>query len=91
MKTYPSNLIGKIVEGQLRINVTKLKLGDTIHVSAKTQDGNKQRVQFYLGVLSTKKGVNTKETRTIESGFNGGIVAERVSYRNAKSIEYNVI
>ena len=43
------------------------------------------------GVLSTKKGVNTKETRTIESGFNGGIVAERVSYRNAKLIEYNVI
>jgi len=91
MKIYPQNLIRRVVEKRLKLNIDPLKVGDTVRVCNKLREGRRQRTQFYLGTLKTKQGTGRATTRTILSEFGGGIKTERTFYLNAKSIEYTVI
>jgi large subunit ribosomal protein L19 len=91
MKIYPHNLVRKIVEGQLKLNIATIQLGDTIRVKLKFQEIGNRRTQFYVGTLQAKNGTGRNSTRTIQSEFGGGIKTERTFYLHAPSIEYSVI
>jgi ribosomal protein L19 len=91
MKIYSHNLIRKVVEKRLKLNIDPLKVGDTIRVRSKLQEKGTQRIQFYIGTLKIKKGTGRKTSRTILSEFGGGIKTTRIFYLNAKSIDYTVI
>ena len=91
MNPFLHRLIGKISETRLKMNVFLLNLEDVAHVYTKFQESDKQRIQFYIGILCEKKGAGRNNTKIIRSDFDSEIVAKRIVYCHSQFIEYNVI
>jgi large subunit ribosomal protein L19 len=91
MKTYPHNLVRKVVEGRLKLNIHPIELGDIVRVKVDFREGSNIRTQFYVGTLYAKNGTGRNSIRTIKSEFGGGIETERTFYLNAPSIEYDLV
>ena len=51
--------------------------GDTVTVYYKIKEGNKERIQFFKGVVIQRKGTGSTETFTIRK-MSGGIGVERI-------------
>lgn len=51
--------------------------GDTITVYYKIKEGNKERIQFFKGVVIQRKGTGSTETFTIRK-MSGGVGVERI-------------
>ncbi|MBL4559988.1 MAG: 50S ribosomal protein L19 [Bacteroidales bacterium] len=55
----------------------EFKAGDTISVSYKIKEGNKERIQIFRGVVIQVKGAGTTKTFTIRK-MSGNIGVERI-------------
>ena len=58
-------------------NLPEFKSGDTITVSYKIKEGNKERIQQFQGVVLQRKGSGITETFTVRK-LSGNIGVERV-------------
>jgi len=58
-------------------NLPEFKSGDTITVSYKIREGNKERIQQFQGVVLQRKGSGITETFTVRK-LSGNIGVERV-------------
>ncbi len=69
----------KFVEDQLvtRKDFPAFKAGDTITVSYKIVEGNKERIQVYQGVVLQRSGFGATETFTVRK-ISGGVGVERI-------------
>lgn len=56
MKIKRSEIIKKIQKGQMRNDLSKFNVGDTVEVSEKITEGKKTRIQKYIGVVIKIKG-----------------------------------
>jgi large subunit ribosomal protein L19 len=63
-------LIDKIEQEQLKKEVAKFKVGDSVKVHTKVKEGEKERVQIFAGVVIGRKG----------SGINESFTVRRISY-----------
>lgn len=64
----------------------KFKAGDTITVSLKIVEGNKERIQIFQGVVIQRKGEGATATFTIRK-MSGNIGVERILPINSPFIE----
>lgn len=71
-------------------NLPDFKSGDTITVSYKIKEGNKERTQKYQGVVLQRKGEGATETFTVRK-MSGNIGVERIFPVNSPFIEEIVI
>lgn len=55
----------------------EFKAGDTVNVSYKIKEGNKERIQSFQGVVLQRKGVGSRATFTVRK-ISGGVGVERV-------------
>lgn len=60
--------------------------GDTITVYYKIREGNKERTQYFRGVVLQKKGAGATETFTIRK-MSGSIGVERIFPMNMPALE----
>ena len=67
-------------------NVPDFQSGDTITVYYKIKEGNKERIQFFKGVVIQRRGSSTTETFTIRK-MSGGIGVERIFPVNSPLID----
>ncbi len=63
-------IIEKIESEQLKPDVTKFKVGDTVKVHTRVVEGDKERIQVYSGIVIGRKG----------AGLNANFTVRRVSY-----------
>jgi large subunit ribosomal protein L19 len=61
----------------VRKDFPAFKAGDTITVTYKIKEGDKERLQSFTGVVLQRKGAGVRETFTIRK-MSGGIGVERV-------------
>ena len=60
------NSIIKAIEAeQLKKNVPAFKIGDTLRVSVKVEEGDKTRTQLFEGVVIKKQGSGIRESFTV--------------------------
>lgn len=67
-----------LVEGmQLRTDLPKIEVGDTINVNVRVIEGDKERIQVYTGIVIKIKGSGLKETFTVRK-ISNGVGVERI-------------
>ena len=64
------NILNKIEAEQLKKELTKFAVGDTIKVHTRVIEGDKERIQIYAGIVIGRKG----------TGVNASFTVRRVSY-----------
>lgn len=67
-------------------NLPAFKSGDTITVSYKIKEGNKERIQQFQGVVLQRKGAGATETFTVRK-MSGNVGVERIFPVNSPFIE----
>ena len=66
-----NEIIRKIEAGQLKETVDDFRVGDTVRVSAKIKEGNRERIQVFEGVVRKRQGGGARETFTVRKTSNG--------------------
>ncbi len=81
------NLISEIQKEIIEANaLPSFKSGDTVSVSYKIKEGNKERTQQFQGVVLQRRGAGATETFTIRK-MSGNIGVERIFPINSPFIE----
>ena len=80
------NLLQKLEKSFLKSGVPDLKIGQTIKVHLKVQEGEKERIQVYEGVVIGMKGSGHRETITVRK-VSFGIGVERIFPLHSPSIQ----
>jgi large subunit ribosomal protein L19 len=70
------SLIGAVDEGQRR-EVADFSIGDTVRVSVKVVEGDKERIQPFDGVVIARKGSHTRETFIVRK-ISFGVGVEKI-------------
>ena len=76
-KVTPRNLLNEFESSQLKKELPKIFVGDTVKVGVKITEGNKERVQPYEGVVIAKRHGGLNQTITVRRIFQG-IGVERI-------------
>ncbi len=64
------NIIDTIEKEQLKKDVTKFKVGDSVRVHTRVVEGDKERIQIFTGIVIGRKG----------TGVNANFTVRRISY-----------
>lgn len=70
------NLIGAVEEG-FKKDVPNFNVGDTVRISVKVVEGDKERIQPFEGIVLAKHGGNARETFMVRK-ISFGIGVERI-------------
>lgn len=66
-----NEIIKKIEDAQLKEKVDEFRIGDTVRVSAKIKEGNRERVQVFEGIVIKRQNGGARETFTVRKTSNG--------------------
>ena len=66
-----NEIIKTIEAAQMKAEVPKFNIGDTVRVSAKIKEGNRERIQVFEGVVIKKQGGSNRATFTVRKNSNG--------------------
>ena len=80
------NVIDKITKKQMNPNIPEFRVGDTVKVNVKIIEGNKERIQAYEGVVTSRKGGGISETFTVRKE-SYGVGVERTFPINSPKVD----
>ena len=66
-----SEIIKSIEAEQLKAEVPAFNVGDTVKVSGKIKEGNRERIQVFEGTVIKKQGGSNRATFTVRKLSNG--------------------
>jgi large subunit ribosomal protein L19 len=66
-----NEIIKNIEDAQLKAEVPAFEVGDTVRVSAKIKEGNRERTQIFEGTVLKKQGTGVRATFTVRKISNG--------------------
>lgn len=64
------NIIDTIEQEQLKTDITKFKVGDSVRVHTRVIEGDKERIQVFQGIVIARQG----------GGINEAFTVRRISY-----------
>ena len=80
------NVLDEIVQDQIRTDLPELASGDTVKVSAKVVEGNRERIQVFEGTVMRLRGGGITRTITVRR-IASGVGVERTFKINSPRIE----
>jgi len=80
------NIIQKIEQEQLRIDIPQFKAGDTVKVHQRIIEGGKERIQVFQGVVMRVHRGTTNATFTVRK-VSDGVGVERIYPMHSPFIE----
>ena len=66
-----NTIIKNIEDAQLKAQAPEFRVGDTVRVSAKIKEGNRERIQVFEGTVLKKQGTGVRATFTVRKISNG--------------------
>lgn len=81
-----NDIIKKIEDAQLKESVADFRVGDTVRVSAKIKEGNRERIQVFEGTVLKRQGGSSRETFTVRK-LSNGVGVERTWPLHSPTIE----
>ena len=85
------NVIDKITAKQINPNIPEFRVGDTVKVNVKIVEGNKERIQAYEGVVTSRKGGGVSETFTVRKDSYGVGVDRTFPINSPKVVSVEVL
>jgi large subunit ribosomal protein L19 len=85
-----NDIIKSIEAEQLKKEVPKFSVGDTIQVHAKVKEGNRERIQVFEGTVLKRQNGGARETFTVRKTSNG-IGVEKTWPLHSPSIDKIVV
>ena len=82
---YPK-IIADVEKKFFKQDYPKIKIGDNINVGIKIIEGNKERIQFYEGVVIAKKNTSINTTLTVRKILDG-IGIERIFLLHSPKVD----
>ena len=76
----------KAIEEGYRKKIPPFRVGDTISVSMKIKEGEKERIQIYTGIVIGRRGGGTRETFMVRK-ISNGIGVEKIFPLHSPLIE----
>ena len=80
-----NNIVKEITARQLKHDVPEFKGGDTVKVSVRIIENNKERIQVFQGVVMQRCGSGVSETFTVRK-ISSGVGVERTFPVNSPAI-----
>lgn len=71
-----NDIIKNIENAQMKAEVPQFNVGDTVRVSAKIKEGNRERVQVFEGTVLKRQNGGARETFTVRK-FSNGVGVEK--------------
>jgi large subunit ribosomal protein L19 len=71
------DLLREVTQDQLRSDVPEFRSGDTIRVHVRLNEGNKERIQVFEGLVIARKHGGINETLTVRK-ISSGVGVERI-------------
>ena len=81
-----NDIIKNIEAAQLKESVPSFNVGDTVRVSAKIKEGNRERIQVFEGTVIKRQNGGVRETFTVRKTSNG-IGVEKTWPLHSPSVE----
>ena len=81
-----NEIIKSIEAEQLKAEVPEFSVGDTVRVSAKIKEGNRERIQVFEGTVLKKQGGSNRETFTVRK-FSNGVGVEKTWPLHSPNVE----
>ncbi|MBN1756509.1 50S ribosomal protein L19 [bacterium] len=70
----------------IKENLPEFNVGDTVKVSVKIKEGEKERVQVFQGIVIGRKGAGTQATFTVRK-MSSGVGVERIFPLHSPNID----
>ena len=86
MKRLAMDMLHQVTREQLRSDLPAFDPGDTLRVSVRVREGDKERLQAFEGVCIARKNGGISETFTVRK-VSSGIGVERVFPLHSPSVE----
>jgi large subunit ribosomal protein L19 len=86
-KQKTMNIIDKIDQEQMRVDLPDFRPGDTVKVHIRIVEGNKERVQIFQGVVLKRKRGMMNATFTVRKISHGGIGVEKTFALHSPRLE----
>jgi large subunit ribosomal protein L19 len=80
------NVLDQITADQIRTDLPELASGDTVRVSAKVVEGNRERIQVFEGTVMRLRGGGIGRSFTVRS-LRSGVGVERTFKLNSPRID----
>ena len=71
LKLNKEEVIKNVHEKFLKENIPNIKIGDNVKIGVKIVEGNKERVQFYEGLVLARKNSSINTTITVRKVLQG--------------------
>ena len=81
-----NDIIKNIEAAQMKAEVPQFSVGDTVKVYGKIQEGNRERIQVFEGIVIKKQGGSVRATFTVRKNSNG-IGVEKTWPLHSPSVE----
>jgi len=84
------SVLDEIVADQIRTDLPKIEPGDTVRVSVKVREGNRERSQVFEGTVMRMRGGGITRSITVRA-LRSGVGVERTFKVNSPRIEKIVV
>lgn len=81
------NRLDNVEKTQLRDNIPAFQSGDTVKVHVRIQEGNKERLQIFEGIVIARKHGGARETITVRK-VSFGVGVERIFPLHATVVDH---
>ena len=86
VKLNKSHVMNSVHEKFLKKNLPKIRIGDNIRVGVKIIEGNKERIQFYEGIVLDKKNSSINTTISVRKVLQG-VGVERIFLLHSPKVD----
>jgi large subunit ribosomal protein L19 len=85
-RMYRMNILEQITQEQIRTDLPKFNIGDTIRVYVKVTEGSRERIQMFEGTVIKKNHGGIQETFTVRR-ISYGVGVERTFPMNSPKVD----